>query len=810
MRLESLRIKGLGPFKDELAIDFADYAGAKLIAITGDNGAGKTTMLELALPGAMFRSTPTRGSLTELATARDAMLEVRVVNGQPWTLRHLIDGVSGKSEALVMDGEGRPAVDSGKVRHFDAWAAKHLPAPEVLFTSCFGSQGGEGFVGLKPGERKAVLLRTLGVERYEGLAEGARERAKALKLKVETLEARMVDERARQTGNADTMLAEFAARVPAAEARLNAARAALAEAEAEVRRLAELDRAAKEARARRTELDGQLARERLKLEDLDKRIANNRAVLSDAVAIREAEALVPARVQQMEALRRELTELRASYAGVEADIAATRRLIEAGKRERASAEQRSNAARVRLANEKQIREAKGLVPQRLKLVEQVTAELAAAEAELAALHELRIAGTDERLTHLRRGLTLITKLGDDEDIRTADTIAVNHLETDDEAQRTARETPAKVTSADQRVRSARERLAVAERQLREVEQLAAREPELAADRAELTAAGEAWEQASAGIALDAEREDVLLRSLDPITMKIAQRKALLAEKEADQPRLVELASAAEPLAKAETRLSELEPQRAQVVAELERLEAEVSATPAHPVPPDAPDVAAYRKVVEDCERALREASAAVAVAQQRAADEQASVERLRVLEGERAGLDDELADWTRLAADLGRDGLQAMVIDAAIPELNEVANSLLHEAFGPRWTIDVRTQAIDAKGKRLLETLDVVVIDTEAGREGLAETLSGGERVIVQEALSLALTVLACRQSGVERPTLVRDESGAALAEGRAPQWIAMLRRAVDLIGADKCLFVSHTPATWELADARIHLGGSV
>jgi hypothetical protein len=73
--------------------------------------------------------------------ARDACLEVTVVNGQRWTLRHLVDGQSGKSEALVLDAQGQPALPDSKVKSYDAWAAKHWPAPEVLMATIFGAQG---------------------------------------------------------------------------------------------------------------------------------------------------------------------------------------------------------------------------------------------------------------------------------------------------------------------------------------------------------------------------------------------------------------------------------------------------------------------------------------------------------------------------------------------------------------------------------------------------------------------------------------------------------------------------------------------
>jgi len=207
------------------------------------------------------------------------------------------------------------------------------------------------------------------------------------------------------------------------------------------------------------------------------------------------------------------------------------------------------------------------------------------------------------------------------------------------------------------------------------------------------------------------------------------------------------------------------------------------------------------------EAEARAAAQAVAVAEQRLEQARAGSGRAAELETELAAAERDLADWARLAADLGRDGLQAALIDAAIPELAEHCNSLLHEAFGPRFTVDLRTQRLDAKGKREIESLDVIVIDTERGREAPAETLSGGERVIVQEALSLALTALACRTAGLEDVDLIRDETGAALDPEKAAQYVRMLRRAADLIGARHILFVSHNPDVHDLADARIEIG---
>jgi DNA repair exonuclease SbcCD ATPase subunit len=171
-----------------------------------------------------------------------------------------------------------------------------------------------------------------------------------------------------------------------------------------------------------------------------------------------------------------------------------------------------------------------------------------------------------------------------------------------------------------------------------------------------------------------------------------------------------------------------------------------------------------------------------------------------------ASLELELSDWTRLAADLGKNGIQAAEIDGALDELNVLVNDLLHECHSSRWTMRLDTQRVSGDGKRMIETLDVVILDTESGREGKAETFSGGERAILGEALALALTMVACRRAGLERPTLVRDESGAALDPANARAYVAMLRRAAKYVEASCVLVVSHQPDIAELCDARIEV----
>ena len=64
-----------------------------------------------------------------------------------------------------------------------------------------------------------------------------------------------------------------------------------------------------------------------------------------------------------------------------------------------------------------------------------------------------------------------------------------------------------------------------------------------------------------------------------------------------------------------------------------------------------------------------------------------------------------------------------------------------------------------------------------------------------------------CQRSGLREPTLVRDETGAALDPENGQAYVAMLRRAAAQVGAHRVIFVSHDPAMAALADGCIDLG---
>jgi exonuclease SbcC len=253
---------------------------------------------------------------------------------------------------------------------------------------------------------------------------------------------------------------------------------------------------------------------------------------------------------------------------------------------------------------------------------------------------------------------------------------------------------------------------------------------------------------------------------------------------------------------AEARLDELRKSEEKLQEDLREVERKREAMGEPVVAPAYVGSDAEEGDLQRVERMLSDWRADVKVCESKVKEARAGAEKLAKLRDEQAGLEANLADWTKLAQDLGRDGLQAMEVDSAGGELTELTNDLLHTCLGPRWTVAIETQRLDSKGKKTIEGCDVMVVDTVTGRYGTAASLSGGEKVLVGEAVSLALSMLACRRAGVTGATLVRDETGAALDPENAIGYVAMLRRAAELVDASKVLFVSHNPDARDLADA--------
>lgn len=234
MKLRKLTLRGLIPFPQEVDVPIEALGDAQLVAVTGANGAGKSTMLE-AIPGALYRTMPSRGLLSTVCNDAKSKVVVDLdVNGATITAEVRIDAVKGKTEAyLIGDNNGTHmrqrgplAPPDGKVKTYVEAVARYFPPQDVYLASAFGAQSGAGrFLDLEPADRRALLAKLIGIERWQEIADAAGVKARVAKSELDTLKGKVAGLQATQGVSDEEMNAAFGMQVDAL-AQLKSAEAA--------------------------------------------------------------------------------------------------------------------------------------------------------------------------------------------------------------------------------------------------------------------------------------------------------------------------------------------------------------------------------------------------------------------------------------------------------------------------------------------------------------------------------------------------------------------------------------------------------
>ena len=135
---------------------------------------------------------------------------------------------------------------------------------------------------------------------------------------------------------------------------------------------------------------------------------------------------------------------------------------------------------------------------------------------------------------------------------------------------------------------------------------------------------------------------------------------------------------------------------------------------------------------------------------------------------EREELQHKIARHKTLERAFGKDGVPALLIEQALPQIEARANELLDRLSDGQMSIRFATQAEykDKKRDDLKETLDIQISDGAGMRD--YEMYSGGEAFRVNFAIRLALSEVLAQRKGARLQTLVIDEGfGSQDAQGR-------------------------------------------
>lgn len=165
----------------------------------------------------------------------------------------------------------------------------------------------------------------------------------------------------------------------------------------------------------------------------------------------------------------------------------------------------------------------------------------------------------------------------------------------------------------------------------------------------------------------------------------------------------------------------------------------------------------------------------------------------------------EIGRLKQLELAFGKNGVPALLIEQALPEIQNEANDILEKLTNGSMSVIFETQRDykDKKREDKKETLDIIIND-ESGVSRDYEMFSGGEAFRINFAIRLALSRFLSHRAGARLQTLVIDEGfGSQDAEGRQ-----RLIEAINLVREDfaKILVITHLEELKDAFPARIEV----
>ena len=781
-----------------------DFSGMHLACLAGDNGHGKSALLD-AITWALWGKARARSD-DELVMAGEKDMEVefefQLGDAQYRVIRkrELARRSRGALELQIKGNGDYRSVTASTQRETQATIDGILRMDyDTFINSALLLQGrADEFTVKPPAQRKQILGDILGLSIYDQYEQRAKELAKEKEQEGREVQARIQEidrelehrpEYESELQQAHLELSQLNEQAQAAEAILQQLRGQLKTLEAQRAQASEVEQRIKSNESQLEELDQRIAVQ-------EQRLAGYQATLARRDEIEDGyELLVQAR-QQEDELNRKLSQLLGLR---ERASEAEKAIAEAQK----GIEMQAQAARAEVQRlERQAQQATELETELTKVSADVAelsalrskaeearqgiAELATASATVEALNEqlkLQMGALKEKIALLQEPTAACPLCG--QDLSKAHRQALLQ-QFQDEGQRQGDEYRENAVRLEENARQRSERqseLREMELELKRLPALQGREAHLSASLDQAREASQALDKHRQSLArlqaqlerrqfAEAEQEHLaaIAAQIETLAYDSAAHEQLrqtLAERAHFEQDKVELDKAAQALGEARENQEQLQRTRQQLEQALESDRARWStlSVALRGLDDLTGKLEARQLEADDLRRREGHARTVVGAVQQKLdyCAYLAGERRQRIEQGQAAAEERSLYEELRTA--FGKRGVQALIIENVIPELEDEANDLLGRMTDGRMTVQFETQR-DTKAGHAVETLDIRISDEYGSRS--YEMYSGGEAFRINFAIRIALSKLLARRAGAQLQTLIIDEGfGTQDTDGR-------------------------------------------
>ncbi len=827
-----------------------DFTTFELACISGPNGAGKSSLLD-GITWALFGQARKRDDAVINAASETA--EVSFVFAYEGN-QYRVQRTKPKNKTTVLEfhiltgKNGWKPLTERTLRETEARISETLRLDyETFVNASFFLQGkADQFTQQTSAKRKDILSSILGLEAWETYRREAAEQRKGVEDEIGTLEGRLHEINAElgEEGQRKTRLADLEARLTI----LGEARKLQEGAVEEMRRRAA---ALKEEERLVQTLAAQLRRAEQAMEDIEGRLEERRAEKESYAEMMGRKVEIQASYKAWQAARKELER----WDGVAAQFHESEKQRHAPLTEIETAKARLEAERDGLLEQKKALEAADAE------LEEMQAQLKVHQAAVEKIQE-RLAERDRVQEELQKTLSRQSEARGENPLLKAqmDQLKerIDRLESTDgatcplcgqllsEKERAALIVSLKAEGKEKgdKYRENQDMLKELERGAKEaqlrVAEFSSVEVELregtrlvdqSATHIEIVREqAAAWKADGAPRLKDIEKQlsketfakeaRAALAKVDAELKKIgydaaehdAARKAEV-EQRAAQDEMSALENAKAALAPLEREIGDLEKRgkaQEKEIAEQRRTHDEAAAALAA-AQVEAPNVAEAERKMLELQEEENKARLEVGAARQEVDVLGDLKTRKTELEDDREMLAWRVGQYKALERAFGKDGVPAMLIEQALPQIETRANEILERLSSGSMSVRFVTQQAykDTKREDLKETLDIQISDSAGTRD--YEMFSGGEAFRINFAIRLALSEVLAQRAGARLQTLVIDEGFGSQDEAGRQRLI----EAINLVKDDfaKILVITHIDALKEAFPNRIEVtktpGGS-
>lgn len=835
-----LRISGFLSYYEPSELDFTNF---DLACIAGSNGAGKSSLLD-AMTWALFGEARRRDDsiINHFAKSAQVTFDFQYENSVYRIIRAKPRDKTASLEFQVRDPEMKwKPLTEHSLRETEELIRRTLHMDYETFTNAsFFLQGrADQFAQQRPGDRKRILSSILGLEKWETYRAAAVERTKQANFELAGLDAQLKelqdelaeeDDRRKKLNDLEIQLAQAAKVSKANQAALDSVRQQ-ASTVAEQRRLVEVMRAqAAAARQRFNQRAAQLADRRLEQARLQESNAHAAEIEAAYAAWQQARA----ELEQWDRLAANFHqhENRRSKPALEIESTRVRLEEEARNLETTLAQMQTLEKGLPVVHQKhaEARQALDLTRAKLDTLPALQAELDSFQQERADRKSENAALKNEMDELKDRIDRLVEATGANCPLcgqPLNETDRANLLES---LQKQGKEKAQKwhdnntwLKNADNHYTELRNQIDALHRiepQLRQQERLADQlglqikaDEEKLADWLEkgLPRLNELRDTLNRqNYALDARAEldqinaDLKALGYDAATHDLIRQKEQTGR--SSEEALRQLAAARAALDPLEREIADLAVQLSAEQQETDRLEGEFKSADEklQSAAAQLPDLRALESELYQAQESENRLRSQVGGARQ-LVEVLANLKQHQAdLRIQRQAIARRIAQLKQLERAFSKDGVPALLIEQALPEIEAQANEILDRLSSGAMSVRFSTQKEykDAKREDKKETLDILISDSAGMRE--YELFSGGEAFRINFAIRLALSRVLAQRAGARLQTLVIDEGfGSQDADGRQ-----RLIEAINQVRPDfeKIIVITHLEELKDAFPARIEV----